>query len=122
MPQANRQRQMIVAAAVCAALAAPSASVAQAADYRSCKPVSNPYAGTRYEGSDLRRIRALKVSCRTARRLARGAHRKALGTPPPPSGIRSLTWRGWNVTGNLRGDVDRYVARRRGGKRVRWLF
>jgi hypothetical protein len=41
-----------------------------AAGYRSCRPVENPYAGTRYEGVDLTRIRALRVGCRTARRVA----------------------------------------------------
>ena len=46
---------------------------------RSCKPVKNPYAGTRYDGVDLTHIRASRVSCRTARRVAKGAHRKALG-------------------------------------------
>jgi hypothetical protein len=29
---------------------------------------------------------------------------------------------GGYVTGDLRGDSDRYVAKARGGKRVRWVF
>jgi len=118
----QRTKKLIVMAALSAALVAASAPAAQAASYRACKPISNPYAGTRYDGVDLRRVRARKVSCRTARRVVRGAHRKALGITPLVSGIRSFTWHGWHVTGNLRGAVDRYVAKRRGGKRVRWLF
>jgi len=53
--------------------------------------------------------------------VARGAHYKALGITPPPSGVRRFTWHGWQVTGNLRGDSDRYLATR-GARRVRWLF
>jgi hypothetical protein len=103
-------------------VAAIGPGTAHAARYKSCKRVVNPYEGTRYEGVDLRRIRARRVSCRTARRVARGAHHKALGLTPPPSGIRRFRWRRWYVTGDLRGDTDRYVAKARGGKRVRWLF
>ena len=93
---------------------------AQAASYKACKPVKNPYAGTRYEGVDLSRIRALRVSCTGARRVAKGAHRKALGIPPVGP-IRRFTWRGWSVTGDLRPDSDRYVAKK-GRRRVRWRF
>ena len=94
---------------------------AEAGSPRACRPVVDPYAGTRYEGADLRRIRAEGVGCATARRVARGAHRKALGITPPASGVRRLRWRGWRVTGDLRGANDRYVARR-GTDRVRWVF
>jgi hypothetical protein len=94
---------------------------AVAAATRSCGSIANPYAGTRYEGVDLRRIRATGVSCRIARRVAKGAHRKALGLTPPTSGFRRFTWDGWRVTGDLRGSSDRYVATR-GETRVRWLF
>ena len=87
----------------------------------SCGRIDNPYKGTRYEGTDIRKIRAVAVSCSTARSVARGAHKKALGMTPPPSGIRRFEWKGWKVTGDLRGDDDRYVATR-GGKRVRWIF
>lgn len=99
-------------------VAAPSAS----AEARSCKPVVNPYAGTRYEGIDLSRIRARNVSCTTARRVARGAHFKALGTPPPVSGVRQFRWRRWNITGDLSGRTDTYTAKSRGGKRISWMF
>jgi hypothetical protein len=86
---------------------------------RTCKPVLNPYPNSRYEGVDLTRIRATNVSCRGARRVARRAHYKALGLPP--TAVRRFTWRGWQVTGDLRGPSDRYVAVR-GAKRVRWRF
>ena len=112
---------MVVVPALVAVFPVPAAPSAEAAPDRSCKRISNPYAGSRYEGVDLRRVRALKVSCPTARRVVRGAHRKALGITPPPSGIRSFTWRRWSVTGNLRGNTDRYVAKS-GGRHVRWVF
>ena len=116
--QGSKRARAAAVAGACLVLVAPSA---EAAGVRACKPIVNPYAGTRYEGEDLRKIRARGASCRTARRLVRGAHRKALGMTPPPSGIRRFRWNGWRVIGDLRGDTDRYVASR-GGKRVRWVF
>jgi hypothetical protein len=109
------------AAVVPAAQGAPAGVESEAASARDCRPVVNPYPGTRYEGVDLRRIRATGVSCRRARRVARRAHREALSLPPPLTGVRRFDWRGWRVTGDLRGDSDRYVAKRP-GKRVRWRF
>jgi hypothetical protein len=114
------RKRLLVAGALCA-LAGVGAPSAEGASIRSCVPVVNPYAGTRYEGVDLRLIRSTGVSCRSARRVARGAHRKALGLTPPTSGVRRFTWDGWRVTGDLRSSSDRYVATR-GGKRVRWVF
>lgn len=114
-------RTPVAAAALSFVLAAGAASVAQGASYRSCQPVKNPYPGTRYEGVDLSQIRALRVSCTTARRVARGAHRKALGITPPPSGVRTLTWNGWRIRGDLRPNSDRYLATK-GSRRVRWRF
>lgn len=113
-------QRLLLAGALCAlwALAAPSA---QGAAAHSCGRVVNPYPDTRYEGVDLRRIRATGVSCRRARKVARGAHYKALGLTPPVSGVRRFNWRGWRVTGDLRGSSDRYVAKR-DAKRVRWVF
>jgi hypothetical protein len=102
---------------VLVALAAAPAT-AQAKD---CEPVRNPYPGTRYEGTDLTQIRTVRASCRTGRRVARRAHYKALGLPPPPDGIRRFKWNGWRVRGDLRPDHDRYVARK-GTRRVRWRF
>jgi hypothetical protein len=119
-------KPFLLAGALCAlaGVAAPiaeSAAVAAGAPVRSCRPVFNPYPDTRYEGVDLRRIRATGVSCRRARWVARRAHRAALGLPPPLTGVRRFTWHGWRVTGDLRPDSDRYVARR-DGTRVRWRF
>ena len=114
-------RRAVLSTVVGACVLACGAPVAEAATVRACKPIKNPYAGTRYEDVDITRIRATGASCRGARRVARGAHRKALGITPPPSGIRRFTWRGWRVTGNLRGDHDRYLATR-GSRRVRWRF
>src|SRR5215218_2841638 len=102
--------------------AAVAASPAQSATVKRCKPVLKPYPGTRFDDVGLTRIRATGVSCHTARRVARGAHRKALSLTPTPSGIRRFTWRGWTVVGDLRGNVDRYLAKAAGGKRVRWRF
>jgi len=103
---------------VTGAVVTPSA---QAHSTHSCSPVMNPYSGTRYEGVDLRRIRATGLPCRSARRVARGAHRKALGLGVPASGVRRFSWKGWRVTGDLRYSSDRYVATR-DGKRVSWRF
>lgn len=99
----------------------PTTSVAGAAATRACGSVSNPYPGTRYAGVPLSRISATSVSCQRARRVARGAHRKALGITPPSSGRRTFSWDGWRVSGDLRGSSDRYVATKR-GSRVRWRF
>jgi hypothetical protein len=106
-------------AALCC-LAPPAAAGAQA-PVRHCRPVLDPYPNTRYEGVDLTGIRAIGVRCRRARRVVRRAHYEALGLPPPLTGVRRFNWHGWRVRGDLRGDSDRYVARR-DGKRVRWRF
>ncbi|HZN88983.1 MAG TPA: hypothetical protein VFB44_08415 [Thermoleophilaceae bacterium] len=114
------RKTLILVILVCG-LAGLGPQAAQGAVARSCNPVLNPYPGTRYADSALRRIRALGVTCRGARRVARRAHYKALGLPVPPTGVRRFRWRDWRVTGDLRGDVDRYVAVR-GGRSVRWVF
>lgn len=97
------------------------ASTKARAATRRCRRVVNPYPRSRYEGVDLRHILATRVSCRTARRVARGAHRKALASTPPRGGVRRFTWHGWKVRGDLRGRSDTYLARS-GAKRVRWRF
>jgi hypothetical protein len=117
---AGGKRLPLLAGALCA-LAGAGAPTAESASARSCARVVNPYPNSRYEGVDLRRIRATGVSCRRARQVARGAHRKALGITPPPGGVRRFSWQGWRVTGDLRGPSDSYVAKR-DGKRVRWAF
>lgn len=86
-----------------------------------CKPVVNPYAGTRYGGVNLSKIRATGVVCGVARHVAREAHRKALEQPLPASGERHLTWHGWKVFGDLRPSSDVYVAKL-GAKQVHWRF
>ncbi len=114
----RRNTLLLVAASL--SLVAVTAPAASSAAYKKCKPVKKPYPGTRYKGLDLSRIRALRVSCRTARRVAKGAHYKALSlTPTGP--IRRFTWKGWSVTGDLRPASDKYVAKK-GRRRVRWRF
>jgi hypothetical protein len=110
---------LLVATAACAlaGLGPPAESVAAT----SCSPVVNPYEGTRYEGVDLRRIRATGVSCPRARQVTRRAHRKALRLVPRPNGILRFEWHGWAVRGDLQPSTDRYVAKRN-AKRVRWVF
>jgi hypothetical protein len=97
-------------------LAAPATAAA-----KRCDPVKNPYPGTQYDGVDLTKIRTNKASCRTARRVARKAHYKAvwIGTSQGP--IVRLTWHGWRVRGDLRPDHDPYIARK-GTRWVRWRF
>ncbi|HEX5782233.1 MAG TPA: hypothetical protein VFX80_09930 [Solirubrobacteraceae bacterium] len=112
-------RLALAALACSVALAGTSPAHADAA-LRACKPVLDPYPGTRYAGVDLTRIRTSTRSCVTARRVARGAHRKALRSPAAGR-YRRFTWHGWAVTGDLRPDRDRYVARRN-GRQVHWRF
>jgi hypothetical protein len=114
------RNRVAFAGIVCSlALAGPSPAPAEAA-LRPCKPVLDPYPGTRYDGDDLTRIRTSAGSCATARRVARGAHRKALEITPTRR-FRRFRWHGWSVTGDLRPAHDRYVARK-DGRQVRWRF
>jgi hypothetical protein len=105
-------------AGLCVVAAVPSTSSASA---QSCSRVVNPYPGTRFEGINLSHIRAEGIGCPKARKVAKGAHRKALGITSPPDGIRRFQWNGWTVVGDLRPASDKYEATR-GGKRVRWRF
>jgi hypothetical protein len=107
-----------VALCVATAVAAPSAL---GASTKSCGSIHDPYPNTRYAGADIGHVRATGVSCTTARKVARGAHRKALGITPSLNGIRTFSWNGWHVKGDLRPAHDTYVAAR-GSKRVRWTF
>ena len=125
----NMSKSILVAAVMLAtalpgsAWAARPATAEQAAavKLRSCSSIANAYPGTRYAGVALSRITARGVTCTTARRVARGAHRKALGIAQPPDGIRRFSWDGWTVTGDLRPSSDIYVATKN-GRRVRWRF
>jgi hypothetical protein len=113
-------RLLTFAATVLAAVGVVAIEPA-ASSARSCAPVVNPYPGTRYEGVNLSKIRADGIGCPKARKVAKGAHRKALGGPLPPDGIRRFRWNGWQVVGNLIPSSDKYLATR-GGSRVRWRF
>lgn len=110
-------RILAPAAVVAALLLAPPA-----ADARTCRPILDPafVDGTRYEGSDVFRIRA-NLSCTIARRVARGATRKALGITPPPSGVKRFRYRAWSIVDDLRGASDRFSAYNDDAK-VTWLF
>ena len=112
-------RRAGLAALAALLVAAPSAA---RADFKSCAPVRNVFEGTRYEGSDLYRIRAQAVSCRTARRVARRGTYKAEAAVPDATGHVRVGYRGWRIVDDLRGDVDRFRARASGRKRVRWLW
>jgi|tagenome__1003787_1003787.scaffolds.fasta_scaffold17801671_1 hypothetical protein len=114
-------RRTVLLILVVAASLGATAPDAGAASYRSCRPVRNPYPHTRYAGVDLTHIRALHVSCATARHVARRAHRKALRVRPSADGIRRFGWGRWRVRGDLRPAHDRYVASL-GARRVRWRF
>jgi hypothetical protein len=106
----------LVAAVALATAVAPAQAAAT-----SCKPVRDVFEGTRYEGSDLYRIRANGVSCARARRVANRATYRALGIPVPGDPIKRFGSRGWSVTDDLRGDADRLSARAP-GRRVTWRF
>ena len=116
-PVPRRPRLLAASLAIVAALALPEAAAAVTA----CEPVRDPYPGTRFEGVDLTRIRAVEVSCSTARRVAKRAHRKALGLRVPADGIRRYMWRGWSAPAHLRPHTPRSVPRP-GPRRVRWRF
>ncbi len=102
-----------VAVIVCiaACLAVPAAGSAA-----KCDPVVNPYAGTRYDGIDLRRIRATNVTCGKARKVVRRGHRKALLTFE-----LKFKWHDWKIKSHLGGSVDKYRAKR-GNARISWVF
>jgi hypothetical protein len=109
-------------ASIGVALAALVLPASAQADYKKCRPVVNILDGTRYAGSDLYRIRAQGVSCKTARRVAyRGTLRGVAGVPDE-NGRVVVGYRAWLVIGDLRGDADRYEAQADWPKRVRWVF
>jgi len=113
------KKAVLLILAIAATVVVAPMPVAQAGSYQHCGSISNPYPNTRYEGIPISNIRAQNVRCERARRVARGAHRKALRQPP--SNEVRFRWRGWRVRGDLSGRHDHYVARR-GDKRVRWTF
>lgn len=99
-----------LAAILLALVSPPPASAAN------CSPVVNPYAGSRYEGIDLRRIRAVNVNCDKARDVVRKAHRKGLLTFE-----EDYKWHAWEVRSDLSGSTDQYRARR-SNARISWVF
>ena len=111
---------------VAAGLAAAAPAPADAAPWKRCKPVENlqELEGSRYEGADIVRIRALRVRCPAARRIARQATLKGIQFGPR-IGIYSYR-RVWLVQRDLRGDVDRYEATKMADVKrtteVRWRF
>jgi hypothetical protein len=115
-----RHRLSLIAAAA-AALAAVLTPAAAAAPTHRCAAIHDPYPGTRFAGESITNITAKNVGCVTARSVARGAHRKALGLTPSATGIRTFSYNGWHVTGDLRPVHDRYVATKAGAT-VRWRF
>ncbi len=112
---------LIAAALGAAAVATLDAGPAAAAAVRACKPIKDPFKGTRYGDVDITHIRARGVSCNAARWLAKRAQHKALGITTPPSGYKRFSSHGWKVFGNVRPAHDRYLATK-GAKRVRWQF
>src|SRR3954447_11415268 len=101
-----------------AGVVSPAAS---AAPTHRCAAIHDPYPNTLFAGESITNITARNVGCVTARSVARGAHRKALGVTPTAGGIRTFSFNGWHVTGDLRPAHDRYVATRAGAV-VRWRF
>jgi hypothetical protein len=116
-----RARRLAAATSLALTFVAGAPATADAA-FKRCRPVLNVLDGTRYEGSDLYRVRAEGVSCRTARRVARRGTAKAVRATPDASGIVRVRYRRWRVVDDLRGPVDRFRARARGQKLIRWLF
>ena len=115
-----------VAVVVAAGLGAAAPAAADAAPWKRCKPVENlkELEGSRHEGADIVRIRALPVRCSAARRIARQATLKGIEFGPR-IGIYSYR-RVWLVERDLRGDVDRYEATKIADVErttaVRWRF
>jgi hypothetical protein len=111
-----------IAASVLAVVSLAGLPEAASAAFKRCEPVRNVFEGTRYEGSDLYRIRAQGISCKTARRVARRGTYRGVASTPDSTGHVRVTYRRWSVVGDLRGSADSYSARAEGRKRVRWIF
>jgi hypothetical protein len=103
-------RRSLVALVAAVLLIAPAVASAER-----CRRIENPYEGTRYDGRDLRRIRAQNVTCEKAREVVRKAHHKAFFVPS-----ENYTWHAWRVHIDS-GDTYHYRARR-GDARISWVF
>ena len=101
----RRQAALTLVAAV--ALLGPVAT-ADAAIKR-CKPARDVPAldGSRYEGSDIFRIRARGASCTTARRVAVRSTLKGMRLG---AFVLDYKWRRWSIRRDLMGPVDTYDA------------
>jgi hypothetical protein len=112
-----RRLAPIIAAA--AALAAASPASAQP---HACRPIYNLafLEGSRLEGADIVHIRADRVRCRTARRVAYAATKRGiyLGAFVLHYRVRVAGYR-WRVDRNLSGAIDRYRGRT-GSRTVSW--
>ena len=67
-----RGNRVALAAIACSVALAGASPVHADAALRACKPVLDPYPGTRYDGVDLTRIRTSAGSCATARAWREG--------------------------------------------------
>jgi hypothetical protein len=99
-------------------------SVAAEAAAKRCKPIRNVAAldGSRYEGSDIYRIRARGTSCRRARRVALRGTLKGMRLGAT---VSDYTWRRWSIHRDLIGPTDSYDAQVLDAltqKHVTWLF
>jgi hypothetical protein len=112
-----RRASLIIAAVAALAAASPVRAAPHA-----CRPVYNLafLDGSRLEGADIVHVRADRVRCRTARRVAYAATKRGiyLGAVVLHYRVRVAGPR-WRVDRNLSGDVDRYRART-GGRTVSW--
>ena len=112
-----KRASTVLVAAV--ALLVPAAAADAA--FKTCKPVPNVPAldGSRYEGSDIFRIRASETSCRTARRVAVRSTLKGMRLG---ANVLTYRWRRWKVDRDLIGSVDRYDATAALDMDVKWRF
>ena len=95
-----------------------------AAAVKRCEPIRNVAAldGSRYEGSDIYRIRANGTSCATARRVALRGTLKGMRLGAT---VLDYKWRRWSIHRDLRGSTDNYDAEVLTAvplKRLTWLF
>ncbi len=109
--QGPRIGLLALGALLLVALLLPTTAAAE-----NCRRIDNPYEGSRYEGTDLRRIRAQNVTCEKAREVVRKAHRKAFFVSK-----QNYRWHAWRVRSDLSGNTDKYRAKR-GDARIRWVF
>jgi hypothetical protein len=101
----------LVAATALLVLSATTPTAADAARYRACAPVRD-IGPTGMDPADAYRVRALKTTCRTARRVARASTRAFVTSDSEYPRVR----RRWRCTDN----TPQVICRARGGKRIRF--